>query len=79
MRDAPDVYTTAEACTRLRVSKQTLYRMEHRGIITPIRLIPGGHKKWARTDIDNLVEPPATRRARATKADWRPARGKKSA
>jgi len=49
-----DLLTTAEAAELLRVTVKTLERWEKAGKLIPNRL-PGGHKRYRRTDLDDLI------------------------
>jgi excisionase family DNA binding protein len=40
-----DLLTAHEAAGYLRVSLSTLYRLEHQGLLTPLRT-PGGHRRY---------------------------------
>jgi excisionase family DNA binding protein len=48
--------TTAETATVLRVSTRQVHRLVQAGILSPIRLTPGGEFKFRVRDLDVLIE-----------------------
>lgn len=52
----------SEAARIARVSRSTLLRAEKTGRITPLRT-PGGHRRYRRTDAEQLLSAPSDERA----------------
>ena len=46
--------TPAQVCVLLKISARTLYRYQDGGFITPV-LLPSGHRRFRRIDVDRLV------------------------
>ena len=53
--DELQLVNAAKATAMLDISLDTLDRMIEAGVITPVRLLPGGHRRFRISDLDALV------------------------
>ncbi len=66
--EAPSEYVTPAEASRLTgVSQSTLLRAAAAGKITPHRT-PGGHRRYRRTDLEQLIAPVSSATGAGTKA-----------
>lgn len=52
-----NLLTAREAAKYLRVSLSTLYRMEHNGLLVPLRT-PGGHRRYTLSMLNDCLAGP---------------------
>jgi excisionase family DNA binding protein len=48
--------TVGDVGKLLRVSRATVHRLVERGRLEPVQFAPGGHLRFRREDVDELVE-----------------------
>lgn len=73
------VYTTAEACAMLRVTKYALYRLRDAGKLKSVQYVKGGALLWPAGPVDKLAaqfdadaaKRDRERRAAEKKINWR--------
>lgn len=52
-----DWYTIDESAGYLRVSRRTMYKLIHDGQLTAYRVGTGGHRRFRRSDLEQLMSP----------------------
>ena len=60
-----DWYTIDESAGYLRVSRRTMYKLIHDGQLTAYRVGTGGHRRFRRSDLEQLMSPEESEPANA--------------